>query len=411
MNADKNNKKFDELISKAIGRDKPKFDFNKWKQNHKKEIQIYKSQTTKQKVSCSVRVFEIGRIIMKSRISKIAAALVIIMSVVAGVHFLGSTESLAWADVVRPILTAHTIVFHVRSVEGENLPITRVMSIGAQRVRSEILSADRKTVQVIAIIDFDTSRVLTLNPKQKIAALIDLKDLPEKPENFVEIMRNMIIELQNDPDVSIESLGGKEIDGHMAQGLRATSPEGELTVWADSHTCLPICIEQKGRQIQFVCTDFQFDIEMNESLFSMEIPEGYPAPPVLGEIPISAMLGGTEQDLVEFLRIYAEIILDGVFPEDLSPQVWIDDVEKNRNKFAQLSEEQNQKGPPLKFARGWVFFRLLKAENDWHYVGNGVELGDANSPVCWYCPDGSQTYRVIYGDLTIKDVAPEDLPE
>lgn len=349
----------------------------------------------------------VWRIIMRSRMSKIAATILIIVSVIAGVHFLGSTESLAWADVVRPILIARNIAFNVIMAEEENVPVIRAMNMGTQRVRTEVLSPDGKTIQMITIIDFDTSRVLTLNPKQKIAALIDMKDLPEKPENFVEIMRNMIIELQNDPDVSIESLGEKEIDGHMAQGLRATSPEGELTVWADSQTFLPIHIEQKGHQIQFVCTDFQFDIEMDESLFSMEIPEGYSALPA-AEVSIA---GSNEQNLIEGLRIYAEIILDGAFPEDLSPQVWIDDVEKNRNKFAQPSKEQNQKGPPLKFARGWVFFRLLKPENDWHYVGNGAKLGDANSPICWYRPDGSETYRVIYGDLAVKDVPPEQLPK
>ena len=348
--------------------------------------------------------------IMKNRISKLAAAAVIIIAVFIAFYQFDSS-SVVWADVVRPILTARTVIFNVVMDEGQNVPVTRVMNMGTQRIRSEVLSADGQTIQMIAIIDFNTSRVLTLNPKQKIAALIDLKDLPEKPENVLEEIRNIINELQNDPNVSIEQLGEQEIDGRIATVFHATGPDGKLTIWADSQTALPIRLEQKGRQIQFACTDFQFDIEMDESLFSMEIPEGYPAPPMVGEIPISAMLGGTEQDLVEFLRIYAEIILDGAFPEDLSPQVWIDDVKKNRNKFAQLSKEQNLEGPPLKFARGWVFFRLLKAENDWHYVGNGVKLGDTESEVCWYRPDGSETYRVIYGDLSVKDVAPENLPK
>jgi len=410
MNAE-NNKKLDELILGAISREQQKFDFDKWKANHKKEIQIYESQTAKQKDSRPVWIFEIGRIIMKSRISKIAAAIVIIVSVVAGIHFFGSTKSLAWADVVRPILTARTVIFNVVMTEGENVPITRVMNMGTQRIRSEVLSADGKTVQMIAIIDFDTSRVLTLNPKQKIAALIEMKDLTEKPENVLEEIKNIITDLQNNPDVLIEPLGEQELNGRNAIVFHAIGPDEELTIWADSQTALPIRTEQKWHQMQFTCTDFQFDIEMDESLFSMEIPEGYPAPPKVGKIPISAMLGGTEQDLVEFLRIYAENILDGAFPEDLSPQVWIDDAKKHRNKFAQLSEEQNLEGPPLKFARGWVFFRLLKAENDWNYVGSGVKLGDGESPVCWYRPDDSETYRVIYGDLSVKDVVPENLPK
>ena len=33
-------KNLDELISRAISREKPKFDFDKWKQTHRKEIEI-----------------------------------------------------------------------------------------------------------------------------------------------------------------------------------------------------------------------------------------------------------------------------------------------------------------------------------------------------------------------------------
>jgi len=61
--------------------------------------------------------------------------------------------------------------------------------------------------------------------------------------------------------------------------------------------------------------------------------------------------------------------------------------------------------------RGMMFLMLImKPENDWHYAGEGVQLGEALIPICWWRPDGSDTYRVIYGDLSIEDVAPEDVP-
>jgi hypothetical protein len=355
----------------------------------------------------------VWRMIMHSKTSKIAAAAVIIIGMLTTIHFWGSPiEGMAWADVVQPLLTAQTIVFNVRSLEGENLPIARIMSIGTQRVRSEIeiSSADGKTVKVIAICDFDTSQMLTLNPKQKIAAIIDIKGLPEKPENFVEIMRNMITELQDDPNVSIESLGEKEIDGRMAQGLRATDSEGnELMIWADFQTSLPIRMELKWRQIHSEFTDFEFDGVLDESLFGMDIPEGYStmSKSILSLLPLD---GGTEQDLVETLRSWTNEIRNGIFPKDFSPQAYIDDMPKLRKHIAQARKEGTDEGP-WKFARGWFFCRLLKPENDWHYVGKDVKFGDAESPVCWYRPTDSETYRVIYGDLSIKDVAPENLPD
>jgi outer membrane lipoprotein-sorting protein len=409
MNTDRKTEKLDELISRAISREAPKFEFDKWKQSHKEEIQIYDSQTAGQKPPRSVRIFETGRMIMKSRTSKIAAAAVIIIAVLAATHFLGHPiESVAWADVVRPILTARTVVFNVIPAEGENVPITRAMNMGSQRVRTELLSPDGKNVQVIAIIDYDTSRILQLIPGQKTAIFIELKDIPEeeKPENILEEMRNIITELQNNPDVSIESLGEKEIDGRIAKGFRAIDPDGEVTVWADPETALPIRMEQTWRQMQFVFTDFQFDVEMDESLFSMEIPEGY-SEPVQGELSIE---GSTEEDLLKTLRIWAEVILDGVFPRDLTGQVYLEDVKRNRQKFVNL-EDKEKIELAMKLQPGYIFVQLLKAENDWNYVGGDVKLGDADSPVCWYRPKDSETYRVIYGDLSVKDVAPEDLPK
>jgi hypothetical protein len=47
----------------------------------------------------------------------------------------------------------------------------------------------------------------------------------------------------------------------------------------------------------------------------------------------------------------------------------------------------------------------------WRYAGQNVPFGDATTPIFWYQPEGSATYRVIYADLSILDVAPEDLPK
>ncbi|MHC4425518.1 MAG: hypothetical protein ACYSYV_05405 [Planctomycetota bacterium] len=345
---------------------------------------------------------------MKSRITKLAAAAVIIIAVILGLNIIGEPDmaSVAWADAVRPLLTARTVVFNLIMGEGENVPITRVMNMGTQRIRNEMLSPDGKTVQAIIIGDFDTSQMLELIPSKKTAVLIDLKDMPEKPENVLQTIRNIITELQNDPAFSVEPLGEKEIDGQIAKGFRATGPDGELTVWADSETALPIRMEQEWRQMRFVCTDFEFDVVLDESLFRMEIPQGY-SEPLEGEVSFG---GGTEQDLVETLRIWAEVILDGVFPRDFSGQVYLDDINKNLEKFATRPDEENLQ-LALKIQPGFIFVQLLKDENDWHYIGTDVTLGDGQSPVCYYRPTGSENYRVIYGDLSVKDVAPEDLPK
>jgi hypothetical protein len=65
----------------------------------------------------------------------------------------------------------------------------------------------------------------------------------------------------------------------------------------------------------------------------------------------------------------------------------------------------------MKMGRHLLFIRFFKGQGQWHYNGQGVKLGDADKPIFWYQPQGSQTWRVIYGDLSVKDVAPENLPK
>jgi uncharacterized protein (TIGR03435 family) len=45
------------------------------------------------------------------------------------------------------------------------------------------------------------------------------------------------------------------------------------------------------------------------------------------------------------------------------------------------------------------------------YVGNGVKLGDAAAPVCWYKPKDAALYRVVYGDLSAANIAEAELPK
>jgi hypothetical protein len=56
------------------------------------------------------------------------------------------------------------------------------------------------------------------------------------------------------------------------------------------------------------------------------------------------------------------------------------------------------------------FVKNRTVENSFRYIGKGVKLGDEERIVCWYKLKGSDIYRVVYGDLSVRDIAPEDLP-
>jgi len=106
MKADRNKLELDELISQAIGRQVPAFDFGKWKDNHRAEIDLCQSQTAEQAASHSVRIFAVWRVWMKSPITQCAAAAVLI---VASFVMLHSSETRLYAQVSKTMGNARTI--------------------------------------------------------------------------------------------------------------------------------------------------------------------------------------------------------------------------------------------------------------------------------------------------------------
>ena len=81
-------------------------------------------------------------------------------------------------------------------------------------------------------------------------------------------------------------------------------------------------------------------------------------------------------------------------------------------KLAQsgLSEDEAAK-LGITLGRGMFFLQLLEIGDKYHYTGKGVKLGDADKAIFRYLPEGSEKYRVIYGDLSVKEVSEENLPK
>jgi hypothetical protein len=121
---------------------------------------------------------------------------------------------------------------------------------------------------------------------------------------------------------------------------------------------------------------------------------------------------GTEEEFIEGLRIRAEVLGDGVFPEDVSVGYYIKNVARVSGKLNALNIGNSERDAlGMKLARHLLFLRFFEGEGKWHWAGVGVELGDAETPIFWYRPNDSETWRVIYGDLHVEDAAEEDLPE
>ena len=78
MSRKKDEKRLDEIISRAINSGKPQFDAEKWKQKYPKEFQMLQSLSTGQ---ARTRRPSIWRLVSRSRMIKLAAAAVIIAGI------------------------------------------------------------------------------------------------------------------------------------------------------------------------------------------------------------------------------------------------------------------------------------------------------------------------------------------
>ncbi|MHC4571784.1 MAG: hypothetical protein ACYS0C_06890 [Planctomycetota bacterium] len=340
--------------------------------------------------------------IMRSRITRLAAAAVIIIAVIAGVsQFLRGTVT--FADVIQPILNARTVVLDFIVGEEETGPVVHDIVVGT-RIRRTF-----SNMATVLIIDLDNARMLTLDPEGKGAVYVDIQGpLREGTRNYIELVRDIVAKLEDDPDIPVQKLGQQEIEGRKAVGFHVSDQNIELTIWADSKTALPIRIELLQGRTRTIIKNIEFDVPVEESLVSMEPPAGY----VLSKMEYG-MREFTEQDFIEGLRIWAELLLDGQFPESISVEDYMKMTPLVGEKIGQLNvskEEGTRLG--MKFGRGIVFFQQLDPSGvEWHYAGGGVKLGDAETAVFWYQPKDSENYRVIYGDLHVEDVEVDKLPE
>ncbi|MHC4149000.1 MAG: hypothetical protein ACYSR5_05880, partial [Planctomycetota bacterium] len=271
--------------------------------------QIVREQNIRLKAATNAGAgLKLRRIIMKSPITRIAAAAAIIIAALIGVNsFLGGTVT--FADVVEPILNARTVILDLIVGDEETGPLMHEVVAGS-RIRRTISNLEN-TVQ---IIDLEGAKILVLDTKEKQAIYTDIKgSVQEGTRDYVDFLRRVIIDLQDDPD--IQELGEQQLDGQKAIVFVARGPNEEVKIWADPETAIPIRVELQAGQLFTVMKNFEFDVPIDGSLVSMDVPPGY----TLQETEFD-LSGVTEQDFIESLRIWAEILLDGRFPEAIGTE-------------------------------------------------------------------------------------------
>jgi len=341
--------------------------------------------------------------IMNHRITQLAAAAAILIAAMVGIHFLGGSAdgtSVAWGDVLDNVEAARTVMYTREFEKGNEREVAIIRIIDPYLCRSDMVQGSGG--YDVGIINTLKNKCLTFFPRTKTAVISDEDGYPGlQLRTYEKIKRDL-------RDGTEKDLGRVKLNGRDTVCFEISRETGKTTVWADPNTALPIQIEtisnENGRT-RTLMSDIRFDMELDERLF--EPPADYCLLDLDTQI-LTTPFELTEQHLLEGLAVYPKYLGGKFRTRYIGGRPLTDKVRKKCAAEVQRlswSDEEAHKS-----TLGCAFIEQLPEDSDYQYVGEDVQVGDAATAVCWYKPQGSATYRVVYGDLSIRDVAPEDLP-
>lgn len=340
----------------------------------------------------------IWRTIMKNRMTQFTSAAAILI-VSAIIFSLSASSSVTFADVIKPLLEAETFAFDI-FIGGESGPSMH------ERVKG---NRYRRTVSnmsnIVLIIDTDAGKLLRLDTAGKTAALVDISGpIKKHAQDYIALVRDSIQRQMADPTFEPGEKSKLELNGRKAIGYSIGNASERVTIVADAKTGQPLQIEMESGHI---LKNFEFNIAISEQEVSLDPPAGYTMRQT--QMDFSNL---SEMDLTEGLRVWAKYLGEGIFPSELSKRAYMENIPLLRQSMQDQSVPHAEAEKYGKYyMQSMMFLQTIHfGQSDWKYVGAAVKLGDAETAVFWYQPEGSNNYRVIYGDLSVKDVAPEDLP-
>ncbi len=227
---------------------------------------------------------------MRHPMIKLAAAAVIVMTVILGLDIVGGPDAahVAWGRVLETMETVPTVIFHMTHTTtfGENNTRTdesTVYDAGPHGSRIDTFIDGKLFHQKFLLLD--QKLFYAIRPQEKVYYRMALaEDYGTEAESDTPRLWVKTI-LSED----YTELGRSTVDGTVCEGVEVRNSkllaggEGTIRLWVDVASNLPVRIEletmgkESGRQwpMRFVMSDFQWDVAMEESTFQPQIPDDF----------------------------------------------------------------------------------------------------------------------------------------
>lgn len=417
---DSEDQQFLEDVMDIVRADAP--DQARWRVARTKLMEQLETRQTENRIMTIIRVAHSTRTGLIATVSIATAVTVLVVGFLIG----NQGTSVAFADVAEAVANIRTATCAMNGErEGPELKTTttgRFIHLAPSHDRCEFSGTlyypDGSTLAIpkrIYVQDYQKGKEIVLTPKNKAAEVRSRVSTPfDGAHGWLQELRRMVSDAQRGEANEAENLGRQMVDGHERVGFRIRKGSYEYTIWAEPDTGLPAGVESisNDRKSRLVWSDFRYNVDLDESLFSLEVPEGYRV--IHGRASATSV-----KHVAQMLRVAAEYN-DGEFPAQLFGPEGIQAVLEKSVAAKHGSDIWAEKPQALadlnaKVSLGERFLRALAPEHVPRYAGKGVKLDTPNRPIFWYkAPEGNR-FWVIYADLSTKEdvAAPrglEDIP-
>lgn len=290
MERPENDKWLDDALNDAIASKRTRTNFEQWKLQHPEAVNMLTSRVGSE-AHALTDLHKTRRIIMKSPITKLTAAAVIIAVVLIGVSQLGgSATSVAWGEVIGKLEASRGVILRrimTSSMRPGEVDYRMIYSCQTH-TRTDQYEADRITgslyqdynARTMVRIEHDNKQYFRHTMSERTA-----QDHRKEIDPKCWVQKFLSCECRN--------LGQKTIDGILCEGLETTDPAFlddsdppveslMLQLWVSVETGYPVLFEcnavnepDDGGRIEVVMDQFQWDVELDPIEFEPKIPPDY----------------------------------------------------------------------------------------------------------------------------------------
>jgi len=374
-------------------------------------------------------------VIMKSQITKLAAAAAIVVAVLIGLNIIGNGKhGVAWAELVEHVEKIKTVMYRMTgTMKGlPGAPANQPISLNMQakflygygfRVDSNTRVGNEE-IATNSYVLFQDGTIVTVIPKEKKYIKMKLTEellaMMEKENGDPRTMLKEMMKYKYAP------LGRDTINGTKVEGIEVTDPNMALKgggmfdaftaqLWCNVETDLPVLMTIKGSAkngeivMDMVMDNFQWDVPITTAEIQPDIPQDY-------QLLAETQFGGGGKDaggIVESLKFFAEIA-DGRYPSSLTGMT----VMKEFTDALQvkLARQPSSEGPSKEVMAnifklqgiGMTYASMVQDGNDPAYYGGKV-TAEFPHAVLMRWKTAANTYKVIFGDLSIGEATAEEL--